>query len=266
MRLPDNFTFSQHSLQDFVDCPYRFYLRYVQSLQWPAVESEPALLQEARMELGQRFHALVHQYLSGIDPEILSATIDNPQLMNWWEVFLQLNIQQLPGEKLPEHLVSVESGGYRLLAKYDLLVSHSDGSHIIFDWKTSQHKPAANLLMQRMQSSVYPFVLIKYIAKISAQTIDPSVVRMQYWFPEFPTEPVEFQYSQLQYELDGEKIRSLINQTTSLSEDAWNKTDELRRCLYCQYRSLCERGVEAGYSQDEDEDLIDRDSLIFDEH
>ena len=39
--LPDDFQFSASSLQDFVDCPSRFYLRSIRGLRYPAPESEP---------------------------------------------------------------------------------------------------------------------------------------------------------------------------------------------------------------------------------
>ena len=70
MLLPDNFTFSQNNLQDYVDCKRRFLLRHVQKLEWPAIESEPVLEQEQLMLLGQQFHLMVQQKLSGIPEEI----------------------------------------------------------------------------------------------------------------------------------------------------------------------------------------------------
>jgi hypothetical protein len=41
MTLPYSFHFTQSSLQDYLDCPRRFQLRYVLDQPWPAVESEP---------------------------------------------------------------------------------------------------------------------------------------------------------------------------------------------------------------------------------
>jgi hypothetical protein len=264
MLLPNNFTFSQQSLQDFVDCPYRFFLRYIQNMQWPAVESEPALIQEERMEMGQRFHELAHQYFTGIDPELLTSTIDSPQLLNWWKVFQEYHKMESPGRKYPEHLLSLECGGYRLLAKYDLLVAAEDGRYVIFDWKTSHRRTPSNRLQERMQSSVYPFVLAEYLRTYTPVPIDPSLISMQYWFPEYPSDPCDFLYSQSQFNLDGEKIRSLIGLITSLPLDGWSRTTDLRQCLFCRYRSYCDRGIEAGNSQDDDIELIDRDSLNFD--
>ena len=64
--LPDRFTFSQSSLQDYTDCPRRFQLRYIEQLKWPAVESEPVLDNERRQQEGQLFHRLVQQHRIGL--------------------------------------------------------------------------------------------------------------------------------------------------------------------------------------------------------
>ena len=72
MPLPDNFQFSQASLQDFVDCPRRFHLRYLLNVAWPAAEAEPIEEQERRVQLGLAFHRMVQQQLVGI-PEVRIA-------------------------------------------------------------------------------------------------------------------------------------------------------------------------------------------------
>jgi hypothetical protein len=63
MTLPEGFQFSQASLQDYVDCPRRFQLRYLVNLDWPAVEAEPVLKHERHMERAGLFHQMVHQLL-----------------------------------------------------------------------------------------------------------------------------------------------------------------------------------------------------------
>ena len=80
MSLPDDFQFSQSSLQDFETCARRFQLRYLRQLSWPAVESEPIQEAERLAQLGADFHRLVHQHLVGIDEETLTASILSAQL------------------------------------------------------------------------------------------------------------------------------------------------------------------------------------------
>lgn len=78
--LPLPFPFSQSSLQDYLDCPRRFELRYLRQLQWPAVESEPVLENECRQPEGQLFHRLGQQHLPGIPLEKLTSLASSPNL------------------------------------------------------------------------------------------------------------------------------------------------------------------------------------------
>jgi len=78
MTLHLSFPFSQSSLQDYLDCPRRFELRYLRQLQWPAVESEPVLENECRQPEGQLFHRLGQQHLPGIPLEKLTSLASSP--------------------------------------------------------------------------------------------------------------------------------------------------------------------------------------------
>ena len=69
--LPVPFTFSQSSLQDYRDCERRFYLRYIEQLAWPAVDSEPVLENERRKAAGEIFHRLVQVLVGDSEPSAL---------------------------------------------------------------------------------------------------------------------------------------------------------------------------------------------------
>ena len=90
MQLPLNFEFSQSSLQDYTDCRRRFFLRYIQQVAWPAVQTEPVIENERHIRRGERFHRLVQQFLLGIPvprlAEIANADPDE-HLAQWWQSF-----------------------------------------------------------------------------------------------------------------------------------------------------------------------------------
>ncbi len=88
MKIPDNFAFSQNNLQDYVDCPRRFELRYLQKLAWPAIQSEPVLAVERHMQLGERFHRMVQQHQSGLAAEMVGMLASEPELAEWWQAYL----------------------------------------------------------------------------------------------------------------------------------------------------------------------------------
>lgn len=265
MKLPESFSFSQNNLQDYEDCEFRFLLRHIQHLEWPAVESEPLIEQERKIEIGYHFHRLVQQYFSGISPEILTDTIEDPTLQAWWDHFLALGLLDQPGLKFAEKMVTVPFKGYRLVAKFDLLVLLDSGRIEIYDWKTSASQPHRHFLIERMQSHVYPALLMlqqfcsSFIAKPS-----PDDIGMTYWFPSHPDSPVTFTYSINQYEKDLQILENMINEIAAKDENGFSKTDDDKKCNYCRYRSLCERGNKAGTLQEDSIELPDDNPFEFD--
>lgn len=260
MLLPDSFVFTQQNLQDYKDCAYRFYLRNILNLDWPAVESEPIREQEVLMLLGTRFHLLCQQYFSGIPAEVLSAQVTQPELIMWWQNFLELDLHPTPGGFSVEKLNSIPFAGYRLAAKIDLLFK-TDSNVVIYDWKTSQHQPKRQTLLGRMQSKVYPLVISNLP---SNQNLLPESIEMVYWYPAFPQSPVRFVYSSTQKEADQTELELLVGEISSNEKKAFRKTDNLKACSFCRFRSLCDRGKEAGMSDMEDEAADSDDAFNFD--
>ncbi len=159
MLLPDDFQFSQNNLQDHADCARRFQLRHILRQEWPAVQTEPIAQTEQLIELGQNFHRLVFQNLSGISMEVISETTKDLELGTLWENYVNYGPAKLEQKTKAEFTLSVPFAGYRLIAKYDLLVFHPDEKVVIYDWKTSRKQPKREFMLQRMQSKIYPLVL-----------------------------------------------------------------------------------------------------------
>src|SRR5262245_21651070 len=186
MNLPENFVFSQSSLQDYVDCPRRFQLRYLQKMRWPAVEAEPALEHERHMKQGERFHHLLHQHLLGVPAEKLAQHVDDPAIRGWWQTYLDWGLKDVPSERRPETTLFAPLGGYRLLAKYDLLAVEPGKQALILDWKTSPTVPKREWLQSRLQTIVYRYVLALAWAEVNpGQTLAPEKaaeqIEMAYW-------------------------------------------------------------------------------------
>lgn len=247
MSLPDSFSFSQNNLQDYIDCPRRFYLRHVQKLEWPAIESEPVLEQEQLMELGRQFHLMVQQKFSGIPVESILNSTRDPELLLWWQEFTRLDLDSLPGQKYCEAFYSIPITHYRLVAKFDLVVVQSNGATLLFDWKTSRHAPKRANLQMRLQTRVYPYLLAK-LAEITSlfPRTNADNIKMTYWYPDPLIAPIEFQYSSQQFFKDEQFLVDLVKEISSLPEDGFEKTADERKCAYCRFRTLCERGSIAG--------------------
>ena len=245
--LSPDFQFSQGSLQDFVDCPRRFQLRYLLRLAWPAIEAEPPLEHERQLQMGAEFHRLVHQHILGIPVERLSAAAQDEDLRHCWKNYLEFRPQDLPGEHHAEILLSTVVAGHHLLAKYDLIAASPGQKVVIVDWKTSHHRTPQNHLLKRLQSEVYPLVLVQAGAQFNnGRTLTPEQVEMRYWFANFPAQPEILVYDQCRFEADQEHLTSLIEGIKGLASSDFPLTSEEKHCRYCAYRSLCERGVRAG--------------------
>ncbi len=257
MPIPDTFQFSQGKLQDYVDCPRRFQLRSVLMQPWPALISEPAAEAEQHMQRGADFHRLAHQYALGLDPERLAATIHDPILAGWWQTFLDHPPSGLPETlRRAEAVVATPLAGYRLMAKFDLLAVEPRDRLVVVDWKTMPKPPRRAILARRLQTRVY-----RYLAVEAGTTFNndrrpqPDQVEMVYWFAASDGAIERFPYDAQQHTADRDYLAGLITQIVAHQEPIWPLVADDRHCRFCNYRSLCERGVTPGFLGDLVDDL-----------
>jgi hypothetical protein len=278
MALPDGFLFSQSNLQDYLECQRRFQLRYLLHQAWPAVEAEPYLEHERRMDLGARFHKIARQFLIGLPEDQIKQSIIHDEAINlWWNDFIKAlhggTLEMLlenGNQHFEEITLSVPVGEFRLIAKYDLLIVNPDGKIVIFDWKTSQNHPKRRWLAERMQTHVYPFVLAGAASSLlEGVENNPDQLEMVYWFANQPDQVERFNYNEKSYLEDGRVLSDLITTISLKTEPVFPLTPDIKRCLYCTYRSLCNRGVTAGdlqhLEQEPETDEGEEISIDFDQ-
>lgn len=252
MHLPESFVFSQHSLQDFLDCPQRFLLRHGKQLDWPAVQALPVQEHERRMELGTRFHRLVQQHLLGIPTGHLTATITDPDLSLLWANYLDFQPAALPGRRFPELVLSAPLAGRSLTAKLDLLVVSPEGALTVLDWKTESRLPKAVWLKEKLQTRVYRLLVQRAGSRfLDGEAIAPEAVSFQYWFAAFPEIEFRFPYSTAQAADDERYLSAMIETIVEQPEEDFERTTNLGHCQYCVYRSYCDRGQQAGLLTDD---------------
>ena len=253
MTAPALRTLSQSSLQDYADCPRRFQLRYLEQLQYPAVESEPALENEKHQQEGEYFHRLVQQHLIGIPAERVGRLANTANLARWWDNYLRADFPFGGYTKHAEVTLSAPLGPFRLVAKYDL-VAVRDGQALIYDWKTYRKRPRAEWLAPRWQTRIYRALLGKAGNHLNGdQPIGPEQIQMVYWFADFPSEPAVFPYNAGQFQRDWDALVKLAEEIAAATNFAL--TDDLQRCAYCPYRGYCDRGVRAGDAADAESEM-----------
>ena len=244
---------SQTALQDYVECPRRFELRYLRQLNWPALETRQALELESSMERGHEFHHLLHQHAMGVPAEVLGATIDDEVMVGWWRNYLEWQERNLPQERYPELSLTTSFTGsdetepVLLMAKYDLVTRLADGTLLIVDWKTGRPQ-RRSILAERLQTVVYRYVLSRAGDWLNGgNPIEAERIRMTYWYATDST-TVDFDYDGEAWERDERRLASIIGSIRAEIQGRYEfpKTPDERGCRFCTYRSLCERGVEAG--------------------
>ncbi len=243
-----SFTFSQSSLQDYIDCNLRFYRKYGQRLSWPALDVNSPLEHEANVRRGLAFHRFVQQSLIGVPVAgITTITERDEHLERWWQSFLRSFPRPFPEPHFAETSLAGVVGGVRLMATYDLIVSAPKGQLEIYDWKTVGKPARRNRLVERAQSIVYPYLLAKcgHFLLGSKNPVDPNLISMRYWFTERPDQMEVFQYSQTQFEQDEAWLLDHIKTIASMDPGDFSRTDNEKMCGYCKYRSLCNKNMAA---------------------
>jgi len=285
--LSETFAFSQSSLQAYADCPRRFWLAYVEQLAWPAIEASPVAEHEELMRLGSLFHRLVQRAQIGLDPDLLAAGLDYP-LTEWFNAYLRHRPADLPSDFVEvERVLSIpfglsstltlpQAGGngpvYRLAAKYDLIAAEPQGRIVIIDWKTTRKRTDPATLRQRLQTVVYPYVLVEASRRLPWGPIQPEQVEMRYWFTAAPGQSVVFRYDGAQHAANHDLLQHLLQEILAGHREADfpivldTEINRKRFCNYCVYRSRCNRGLAAGKLDDiadtEDFFAVDVDTAL----
>lgn len=257
MPLPDPFQFSQGKLQDYADCPRRFQLRYVLMHPWPALIAEPASESERHMQNGAAFHLLAHQHALGLGIERLAETIHDERLARWWQTYVAHPPLDLPTSlRRAEAVVSAPLAGHRLVAKFDLLAVEPGERLVIVDWKTAHRRAPRAALALRQQTRLYRYLAVEAgVTFNGGQRPHPDQVEMIYWFAEFNGATDHFPYDSEQYAADSEYLADLVCEIAAQRGSTWPLTPNERHCRFCNYRSLCERGVKAGFLEDLEDDM-----------
>ena len=242
-------TLNQKNIQDFLDCPRKFQLLSLDNLSWPAALSDNLEKNERATYLGNQFHMICYQYFSGISPALLADTIIDPDLKIMWDNFLPFGSRLLEHSVYPEQLISFPFIDYRLVAKIDLIVKVSSDKYIILDWKTGVKKPSREILKNRVQSYLYPFVFCQSGAEmVNVNSIKPDQIEMHYFYP-YCSEPHEiFPYSERTHNEITSRLEKITSNLSNIfhENDEFPLTDDLHHCLYCVFRSFCDRGVTPG--------------------
>jgi CRISPR/Cas system-associated exonuclease Cas4 (RecB family) len=268
-QLRKDFVFNPSNLQNYVDCPYRFYLKHVLNLAWPAPLTDDYLLLEKTLKHGQALHQLIFQQSIGMPIEWLYVCAEQEGVTEWWKNFHDFGMKAVEKEAQGfedihyyyEIPLQVELNGFRLSGVLDLLLVGMGEKACIFDWKSGGKTAYPKLreqLAARIQTQCYP--LLVYLARhLPLDSHKIETVGMIYWFAGNPQLPIEFKYDKKELEALQDKFSCLLQQ---ISQDVdFEKTAQTRHCITCSYRTYCERIDLAVAEEDRDLDEAVIESL-----
>lgn len=242
--LPAGFQYTQSKLQDFMDCPRRFQLKYLEGQRWPAPVTIPQEKFEAAMQRGQRIHQMIERHQSGVSLPILKKSIvGDDNLERWLSRYEQLyHDLSIFDTSMTETVLSMNLNGYQILAKFDWL-GVRDSRLVAIDWKTGK-LPSAEQLKRRMQTVVYLLVLYRAGGALFNRMIDEFILR--YVSLETREERI-FTVTAASVAEFEQQILSVIE---GINSSSFNKVESERPCLYCVYRGLCGRGTTPDFDDD----------------
>lgn len=244
-------SFSQASLEDYRTCPRRFQLRYLHAQKWPALVATPPDTYEDHRRQGVLLHRMIQQHALGFPASSITSANREEPLATWYQRFLDSPPDDLPAEKIPEFECSTRVGDFHLVGKFDLLAYEPGGRFVIVDWKTDRRPPTTSKVADRMQTRIYPYLLVESGAFLNrAAPILPSQVEMVYWYAEYPGSVQRFSYADALHAENRAYLLSLMKEITEKGRSDFPLTDNLQTCEFCTYRSLCGRGNYPGSFND----------------
>jgi len=256
----NNLTFSQANLEDYRACPRKFQLRYLEGQRWPALVAEPPDAFEEHLRQGTLLHRMIQQHLLGFPEGLITAYSWDEPLATWWQRYRSFPPPDLPRQKIPEFETSTWVDGFHLVGKFDLLAFDPVRKFVIVDWKTDRRPPSFAQAAERLQTRIYPFLLVESGGFLNNEMpIDPRQVEMLYWYAEAPTELQRFKYTEDQHEANRAYLISLIDEIQQETSKIFPLTEDVSKCAFCSFRSLCARGSLPGpfdqlYGDVEDEE------------
>ncbi|MBZ0304031.1 MAG: PD-(D/E)XK nuclease family protein, partial [Anaerolineae bacterium] len=106
-------------------------------------------------------------------------------------------------------------------------------------------------LARRLQTIVYRWVLAQGGDHLhGGQPIPPEQIEMIYWYAEHDGAARRLPYDRAQFAADEAYLRELVQEIDTRTD--FPLTDDVQRCQFCVYRSLCDRGTQAGTLADWD--------------
>lgn len=209
--------FSQTSLKDYMLCPYKYKLKYIDKIYWFHKNN-------TSLKKGADFHLAAERYFSGIS-NLPDISIDN------WLKKLQTDFPLTKDKSyLPEYNLNYNEHDINLKARYDLIILKKNEIQII-DFKTNSKMLNPEKQNEDIQTKVYLFVLANCLSLFKNNSYSLSDITMTYWQPNFDKISISYSLEKhIEYKLF---FQNLIK---DIKNSKFNKKNN---CINCEFKSFC---------------------------
>jgi CRISPR/Cas system-associated exonuclease Cas4 (RecB family) len=211
--------FSQTSLKDYLFCPYKYKLKYIDKIYWFHLES-------SSLKNGADFHLAAERYFSKI-PNLYNFYIND------WLKNLKQDFPITQDEiYLPEYNLNYSEHNIKLKARYDLIVLKKNKIQII-DFKTNSKNLNFKDQKEDIQTKVYLFVLANSLSLFKNKNYSLNDINMAYWQPNF--EKISIPYSFEKHIEYSAFFKNLINEIQN------SKFKKNNSCKSCEFKFFCQK-------------------------
>lgn len=225
-----SFCYSQNSINTYKSCPLKFKYKYIDRINWKYDDIDSRDYYES-LRLGRDFHLLCERYFSGIP----LGYIESEKFSKWIDKVKKLVPIKDEYTYLPEYELRLNINGYKLQAKYDLIVL-GNNSIEIYDWKTENRKIDYKNVENRMQTILYMYIAKEVICKLENNDINSNAIKMKYYQPEFDNEAITIIYSDQKHISNRNKIIGYLN---LINQGNFEQQKNRKHCKYCEFNKLC---------------------------
>lgn len=227
--------YSQNSLNTYIQCPYKFFLKYKKSLSWKKDDDSDKDYYNS-LESGLNFHLICERYFSNLPTGVGT----DGEFYTWLERIKKIVPIEEDSRYLPEFEVRYKFEGFTLFSKLDLL-KISKNKIEIFDWKTENKPLTYEKAKKRLQTIMYLFIIGENAKLINRGDISLESITMNYYQPNLDVEPITITYNQEEHLKNKEYIRNILNKIISLDEHTVMRSNT--HCKICEFNYYCNNDI-----------------------
>lgn len=246
IELPKNFNFTQQSIKTFKNCPFKFWVKYIEGIHWKKRMSEDV---DLKIQTGNQFHLLCSRYFRNVDTGVEFLSDEMKIIEPWMENVIKHFPHKSNEVYLPEYKLEIVvddafnlAFNLKLEANFDLIVK-TEEEIIIWDWKTGDSKKHIESWKEDLQSIVYLYVLSEAVKNEIPGFKEYSIdkIKMNYWKPDLPSVLASIQYDEELHRKNEIKLKQVMKEIMNYEYENFKMFCQLKHCKDCEFFAFCQR-------------------------